>query len=136
MVRTTIGTGEEVGSIADETATQGVAHGYADAWRHGDRAGALDLIDPGATVEWNLPRPAGVPALLSTLTQLVAGCLEVQLAEETYAGYRAALVYDCSTLDGPIRIVEFLAVADGRIQEIRQVYDLTALRRLIPGLLD
>lgn len=113
-----------------------MAHGYADAWRHGDRTRALDLIDPRATVEWNLPLPAGVPALLSTLSRLVAGCLVIRLAEETYDGYRAALVYDCSTFDGPIRIVEFLAVADGRIQEIRQVYDLIALRRLIPGLLD
>jgi hypothetical protein len=31
-------------------------------------------------------------------------------------------------------MVEFLGIADGRITEVRQVYDVTAADRFLPGL--
>ncbi|GAA1783302.1 hypothetical protein GCM10009682_01640 [Luedemannella flava] len=113
-----------------------MAHGYVEAWTHGDRARALDLIGPGATVEWNLALPADVPTLVDALTRLAAASTAVRLTGETYTADRAALVYDCTAPGGTVRTIEFLAVADGRIREIRQVYDVTALRRLLPGVLD
>ena len=47
-----------------------------------------------------------------------------------------SLVYDCVAPFGTARIAEFVTVTDGRITGIRQVYDVVALRRYFPGLLD
>jgi hypothetical protein len=116
--------------------TRDVAHRYVDAWTHGDRDGVREVVSPDASVEWNIGLPADVATLLDTLTQLARVAETVQIVAETYADERAAVIYDCVAPDGTVRAAEFLAVVEGRIREIRQTYDLTALRRVLPDLLD
>ena len=45
-----------------------------------------------------------------------------------------AVAYDLNAPFGTARMVEFLAVAGGRITEVRQVYDVVATDRFLPGL--
>jgi hypothetical protein len=116
--------------------TRDVAHRYVDAWTHGDRDRVSEVLSPDASVEWNLGLPADVATLLDTLTEIARVADSVQIIAETYADERAAVIYDCVAPDGTVRAAEFLAVVDGRIREVRQTYDVTALRRMLPDLLD
>jgi hypothetical protein len=116
--------------IPSEAVTRDVAHRYLDAWTRGDLDAMRGLLAGDVAVECN----AGLPADPVELAQALD---TVTLISETYADSRAILLYDCVTREpaGTIRTVEFLEIADARISEIRRVYDLVALRRLIPGLL-
>jgi hypothetical protein len=60
----------------------------------------------------------------------------VTLVSENYADDRATMLYDCAGAFGTARVAEFLLVGEGRITEVRQVWDPTAVRRYFPGLLD
>jgi len=116
--------------------TRDVAHRYVDAWTHGDRDGVREVVSPDASVEWNIGLPADVSTLVDTLAQIARVAESVRVIAETYADERAAVIYDCVAPDGTVRAAEFLAVVEGRIQEIRQTYDVMALRRLLPDLPD
>jgi ketosteroid isomerase-like protein len=115
--------------------TRDLTRGYLDAWTHGDRDRVRDLLAPDALVEWNLEVPVDPETLLETLVRIAAQTEAVHVVSETYAERRAALVYDCVASSGTVRTAEFLAVSDGRIHEIRQVYDVAAVHRHLPGLL-
>jgi len=112
-----------------------VAHRYVDAWTHGDRDGVREVLSPDASVEWNIDLPADVTTLLETMAEIARVAESVQIIAETYADERAAMIYDCVSPGGTLRTAEFLAVVEGRIREIRQTYDVRALRRLLPDLL-
>jgi ketosteroid isomerase-like protein len=115
--------------INTETATRDVARGYLDAWTRGDLDAVRRLLASDVTVECN----AGLPADPEALAQAVD---TMTLISETYAGTRAVLLYDCVIREpaGTVRTVEFLEIVDSRIREIRRIYDLMALRHLLPSL--
>lgn len=59
----------------------------------------------------------------------------VSLVTETCAAGRAVLMYDCLVGNhvDPVRVVDFLEIGDdGVIHRIRRVYDVVALRRVLP----
>jgi hypothetical protein len=86
------------------------------------------------SVESNISGPGSPARLVDTLGQLAAHLVKVSLVTETYDGGRAVLMYDCLVREpaGAIRMVDFLDVEDGTIHRIRRVYDVVALRRLLP----
>jgi hypothetical protein len=86
------------------------------------------------SVESNVSGP-GLPArFVDTLGQLAPHLVKVDLVTETYDGGRAVLMYDCLVREpaGVIRVVDFLDVDGGTIHRVRRVYDVVALRRLLP----
>jgi hypothetical protein len=110
--------------------TEEVARSYLDGWARADLDAIRRLLADDVAVECNAGLPADPVALCEALET-------VTVISQTYADDRAVLLYDCVTREprGTIRTVEFLAVAtDARITEIRRVYDLVAMRRLLPGL--
>jgi hypothetical protein len=109
---------------------------YARSWINRDRDAARRLIAPDAEIEWNLQAPVDDEELVQTLHRIAAFADSVTVASTTCAGDRACLVYDCVAPFGTVRMAEFVTVADGAVSEIRQVYDVVALRRYFPGLLD
>ena len=119
---------------ADSTAR--IARFYADAWTQRDPAAVRRIIAPDADIEWNLDLPVDDEQLVQTMDRLAAGALEVTLISEAYADDRATLLYDCAGAFGTARVAEFLTVGDGRITEVRQVWDPTAVRRYFPELLE
>jgi ketosteroid isomerase-like protein len=112
----------------DDIDTEDVVRRYVAAWTGGDVDAVRALLAEGATAESNLPGP-----FLETLPVLAAQARLAPVSETITAG-RAALVYDCVTPGGPIRVAEFLTVADGRITDVRRVYDVVALRAALPAL--
>jgi ketosteroid isomerase-like protein len=119
-----------------QTDTRTVARFYADAWTQGDPASVRQIIAPDAEIEWNLDAPVDDEQLVQTLDRIATCSRTVVLVSENYTGDRAALVYDCAAVFGVVRLAEFLVVGEGRITEVRQVYDATAVRQFFPALID
>jgi hypothetical protein len=117
--------------ISTESLTQRVAHGYLDAWTSGDLDGVRRLlagdaaIESNAVVESDAGGPASPAGLIDTLGRIAARLVEVTLVTEVYQAGRAVLMYDCVVGDPA-------DVEGALIRRIRQVYDVAALRRLIP----
>jgi hypothetical protein len=118
------------------TETEKAVQFYADAWIGGDRAAVRRMISPEADIEWNLEDPVDDEELVQTLHRIAMFADSVTVVSQTVNDERAALIYDCAAPFGTTRIAEFLTVDHGRIAEIRQVYDLVALRRFFPGLME
>jgi hypothetical protein len=109
---------------------------YAQSWINCDPGAVRRIIAPDAEIEWNLGTPVDDEELVQTLDRIAAFADAVTIVSTSCTGDRAALVYDCAAPFGEVRIAEFVTVADSAVSEIRQVYDVVALRRYFPGLLD
>ena len=109
---------------------------YAQSWINCDPRAVRRVIAGDAEIEWNLDVPVDDEELVQTLDRIAAFADSVTVVSTTCVGDRASLVYDCVAPFGAVRIAEFVTVADGAISGIRQVYDVVALRRYFPGLLD
>ena len=109
---------------------------YAQSWINRDPRAARRIIAGDAVIEWNLGVPVDDEELVQTLDRIAAFADPVTIVSTICAGDRASVLYDCVAPFGVARVAEFLTVTDGLLSEIRQVYDVVALRRYFPGLLD
>jgi hypothetical protein len=107
---------------------------WTRSWINDDRLAVRKLLAPDVDVEWNLDAAVDDEELLRVLHKIAVFADSVSVVAHTPAEDGAALVYDLVAPFGTARMIEFLGVADGRITEIRQVYDVTATDRFFPGL--
>jgi ketosteroid isomerase-like protein len=114
--------------------TMDVVGFWTKSWTSDDRVAVRQLLAPDAEIEWNLDAPVDDEELVQVLHRIAAFAETVTVVGETRADDGAALVYDLEAPFGTVRMVEFLTVADGRVTEVRQVYDVTATDRFFPGL--
>ena len=93
------------------------------------------LLAEDVTVESNVSGPGSPARFVDTLGQLAVHLVKASIVSETYNGGQAVLMFDCLIREpvGAIRMVDFLDVEDGSIAQIRRVYDMVALHRLLPG---
>ena len=116
----------------DELPAADVARRWVAAWMAGNTMALFRLLAAGAAVESNLD-PDG--DFIEILTDFAAAVEHVTVASQTVIGGRVALVYDCTARGERFRLAEFLDVSDdGLVREVRRVYDLAAVERLMPGL--
>ena len=104
------------------------------SWTADDLPAARQLLTPDVETEWNLDAPVDDEELLQVLHRVAAFADGVSVVSRTDAVDGAALIYDLAAPFGTARMVEFLAVEDQKITEVRQVYDVTAIDRYFPGL--
>lgn len=117
----------------DATAVEDVAARWVAAWTTGRTSALFTLLAAGAHVESNLD-PDG--DFIEILTSYAAALTSVTVFSRTVIDQRVALVYDCAVGPEQFRLAEFLVLSDaGLITEVRRVYDLYAVDRLMPGLL-
>ncbi|BAL93096.1 hypothetical protein AMIS_78760 [Actinoplanes missouriensis 431] len=109
---------------------------WVRSWTSGDLPAARKLLTADVEAEWNLDAPVDDEELLQVMSRIAAFADRVEVISRTDAVDGSAIVYDLSAPFGTARLVEFLAVEDGSINEIRQVYDVTAVDRFFPGLYD
>lgn len=107
---------------------------WTKSWTSDDKTAVRRLLAPDVEVEWNLDAPVDDEELLAVQHRIAAFADSVTVVGQTMAEDGAALVYDLTAPFGTARMVEFLAVVDGRITEVRQVYDVTLTDRYFPGL--
>jgi hypothetical protein len=112
--------------------TAEVAARWVAAWTGGKTSALFRLLAANAAIESNLD-PDG--DFIEILTDFAAALQEVSVASQTVIDGRVALVYDCRAGGEPFRLAEFLDVnGDGLVREVRRVYDLSAVDRLMPEL--
>jgi hypothetical protein len=109
---------------------------YIESWINDDRDGVRRILAPDADIEWNLDAPVDDEELVQTLHRIAVFADSVTVVSCVRAAGGAALVYDLAAPFGSARVAEFLAVSNGKITEIRQVYDVVAIDRFFPGLYD
>lgn len=107
---------------------------YTASWISDDRDGVRKVLAPGVEVDWNLDAPVDEEELVQTLHRVAVFADAVTVVAQVRGPDGAALVYDLVAPFGTARVAEFLTVADGRITEVRQVYDVVAVDRFLPGL--
>jgi ketosteroid isomerase-like protein len=109
---------------------------YTDSWISDDRDGVRRVLAPDAEIDWNLDAPVDDEELVRTLHRIAAFADSVTVVSRVHGADGAALVYDLAAPFGTARLAEFLTVRDGRISQVRQVYDVVAIDRFFPGLQD
>ncbi|BCJ43374.1 hypothetical protein GCM10010168_43160 [Actinoplanes ianthinogenes] len=107
---------------------------WVKSWTADDLAAARKVLTPDVETEWNLDAPVDDEELLQVLHRIAAFADRVEVAGRTDALDGAAIVYDLVAPFGTARLVEFLAVENDTITEVRHVYDTTAIDRYFPGL--
>jgi ketosteroid isomerase-like protein len=107
---------------------------YTDSWISDDRGGVRQVLAPDAEIDWNLDAPVDDEELVQTLHRVAAFADSVTVVARVRGADGTALVYDLVAPFGTARCAEFLSVRDGRISQVRQVYDLVAIDRYFPGL--
>jgi hypothetical protein len=119
----------ELAAIAADVAGRWVA-----AWTEGRTGALFQLLAADAGIESNLD-PDG--DFVEILTDFAGALDKVNVASQTVIDGRVAIVYDCTARGELFRLAEFLTVdGGGLVREVRRVYDLSAVDRLMPGLLD
>lgn len=111
-----------------------VAGFWTNSWTSDDRVAVRQLLTPDAEIEWNLDAPVDEEELVQTLHRIAVFADSVTVVRTTRAEDGVALVYDLAAPFGTARMIEFLTISGGRINEVRQVYDVTATDRYFPGL--
>lgn len=111
-----------------------MAHRYLNAWTGGDFDTLRRLLADDVSVESNLGGPESPVRFVDTLSRVADHLLKITIVTETYDENRAVLMYDCLVREpaGAIRMVDFLDIDAGSIVRVRRVYDVVALRRLMP----
>ncbi|GIE34114.1 hypothetical protein Ait01nite_071590 [Actinoplanes italicus] len=107
---------------------------WVKSWTSDDLPGARKLLAPDVETEWNFDAPVDDEELLQVLHRIAAFADHVTLVARTDAVDGAALIYDLAAPFGTARLVEFLGVDNQKINEIRHVYDVTAIDRYFPDL--
>lgn len=109
---------------------------YVGSWIADDPTGVRRVIAPDAGIEWNLDAPVDDEELVAVLHRIAVFADSVTVVSRVASEDGAALVYDLVAPFGTARMAEFLSVDQGRITEVRQVYDVVAIDRFFPGLYD
>lgn len=107
---------------------------WVRSWTSDDLNAARKLLTPDIEVEWNLDAPVDDEELLQVLHRIAAFADGIRVAARTDALDGATIIYDLAAPFGTARLVEFLGVDDGLINEIRHVYDVVAIDRYFPDL--
>jgi hypothetical protein len=118
----------------DDEASAAVAQRWIDAWTAGDTSALFGILAAGAPVESNLDPDGDFVEILTSYAAALDAATVFSLAA---IGNRVAIVYDCTVRAETFRLAEFLDIGEDRlIHGVRRVYDLSAVHRLIPALLD
>lgn len=116
-----------------DIAVEDVTDRWVAAWTTGRTTDLFKLMAAAPQIETNLD-PDG--DFVELLTDYAAALDSVRVFARTVLDGRVALVYDCTLAGETFRLAEFLTVSEaGLVTEIRRVYDLNAIERLMPHLL-
>jgi len=124
--------------VTIDTTTE-LVNAYYSTWKNGiesfDEARLRGMLAPDFVYEGPIAgRRPGADSFVRGLTGFVKTLKALRMLSELHVGKEAAFLYDCdvSQPEGTFRFAEFLRVDDGKIHEIRLVFDATEFRKLTP----
>jgi limonene-1,2-epoxide hydrolase len=101
-----------------------VAAAYFRAWQHGDIDQVRPLLDPGVTFAGALGSTSGIEETLRGLAGMFAMTRQVEVVKRWTDGPDVLTWFELSTATaGPLAIVNWSHVEDGRITRIRVTFD-------------
>ncbi len=106
---------------------------YHKAWSSGDIAGARACLADDLDFRGSIETFKRADDFVVSLKQFYGMLHGVTMLKSFFSEEGAALLYDCDTATpaGVIRTAEFFAVRNGKIAEIRLVFDASELRKLM-----
>jgi hypothetical protein len=112
-----------------------VVRHYHEAWTHRDMATARSCLADDLDFQGPIDTFSSADEFIATLTGFAQMLTRADLLQEFYTDDAAALLYDCVTNSpaGTIRTAEFFGLRDGKVANIRLVFDATALRQVMSG---
>jgi ketosteroid isomerase-like protein len=111
--------------------TRDVVRGYYDAWTSRDLGRARGYLADDLEFQGSLRRFSRADDFIPALEQFLQILEDVRLLKELYEGDDAMMLYDCMTgRAGTIRTAEAFTVRDGKIRDIKLVFDPTELNKL------
>jgi hypothetical protein len=114
-----------------EPSTRDVVRGYYDAWTSRDLDRARRYLADDLEFEGSLRRFTRADDFIPALEQFLQILEDVRLLKELYDDDDAMMLYDCVTGPaGTIRTAEAFTVRDGKIHDIKLVFDPTELNKL------
>ena len=112
-------------------------HAYYATFRHGgtkfDASRLLALLAPDLLFEGPLVgRRTGAQALVPGVERFATSVTAFRLIHELCSGNEMAVLYECDLTrpEGTHRFAEFFRVENGRIIELRLLFDATEYRKL------
>ena len=115
--------------------TRQLVETYHHAWTTGDIASARDCLADDLDFRGSIDTFNKADDFVAALAQFQRMLRSVTVLQCFFNEAGAALLYDCDTASpaGVICTAEFFAVRNGKIAEIRLVFDATELRKLMAG---
>jgi ketosteroid isomerase-like protein len=115
--------------------TRQLVETYHNAWTTGDIARARGCLADDLDFRGSVDTFNKADDFVAALTQFQRMLRGVAVLQSFFNDAGAALLYDCDTASpaGVIRTAEFFAVRNGKIAEIRLIFDATELRKLMAG---
>jgi ketosteroid isomerase-like protein len=106
---------------------------YHEAWTTGDFDRARACLADDVDFKGSIDTFRNADALIDALKPFQRMLRKVTLLKSFFEPGNGALLYDCDTASpaGPVRTAEFFATRDGKIVEIRLVFDATELRKMM-----
>jgi ketosteroid isomerase-like protein len=106
---------------------------YHNAWSSGDFVSAQNCLAPDLDFWGSIDAFSQAEPFIARLRQFHSMLRGVTVLRRFFDSEGGALLYDCDTVSpaGLIRTAEFFTVRDGKITEIRLVFDATELRKLM-----
>lgn len=119
--------------MSDKETTQKIVDGYSSAWASGDLKTARSYLADNLEFRGSIDNFNDADSLISALSVFLHILKSVKIIRTFYDEDEAILMYDCVTDSpaGTIRTVEYFKVDDGKIKEIKLVFDASDLRKLI-----
>jgi hypothetical protein len=106
---------------------------YHNAWTTGDFVTARRCLADDVDFKGSIDTFYKADDFMGELKRFHGMLRGVKLLKSFFDPDGAALLYDCDTVTpaGVIRTAEFFSIADGKISEIRLVFDASELRKLM-----
>ena len=114
--------------------TRKIVRGYHDAWsERKDLQAARSFLAPDLKFRGSVFSNDDREAFLESLNGLLPIMISVQLLDEFYEQNRAFLFYDLETAApaGTMRIAEHFIVENGKITEMKLVFDATEMHKMM-----
>jgi hypothetical protein len=108
---------------------------YYESWTKGEMPRARACLADELDFQGPIDKFTNADEFIKALAGFASMLERVVLLQELYAADEASLLYDCVTASpaGTIRTAEFFRLQNGKIVQIRLVFDATELRKLMAG---